>query len=146
MEIKDFKNLFEYNCKNLNLEKFKTTFFSESNDSLVFLILIKSKYSNKYYLRIKTQIKPLENGFKKEEFIKHDISNILISIDSECFEIFDLENQMTDVERIQKMEVFFTNNVTNWIKIFSNKISIIEKFTEDNLFLLPYTKSKLGMK
>lgn len=146
METKDFKKLFEHNCENLNLEKFKTAFFTESNDSVVFLILRKSSYSKKYYFRVKTHIKPLENSFDKNEFIKHDISNILLSLDSEYLEIFDLENQLTDLERRQKMKEFFINNVANWIKILLSKNAIIEKFTEDNLFLLPYTKSKLGMK
>ena len=146
MESKDFRELIERNSKKLQLEKYKTTYYTESADSIVFLILVKSNYSKNYYLRLKTEIKPLEKDFKKEDFIKHDISDILVSLDSESPEIFDLENHLTDFERGEKMNEFFTNNVEQWIKAMLSKESIIEKSNKKDLVLLPYTKSKLGLK
>lgn len=145
MEVKFFKNLIVENCKNLKLEKFKTSFYYESNDSIIFIILRKSGYSTKYYLRIKTEIKPFENNFDKAEFIKHDICDILLSLDSENPEIFDLENNVSDNERTEKINLFFKNNVTKWIKILEDKEKIKSEFTKNNFFLLPYTKQKLGL-
>ncbi|PKD20001.1 hypothetical protein APR41_15110 [Salegentibacter salinarum] len=146
MESKDFRELIERNSKKLQLEKYKTTYYTESADSIVFLVLIKSNYSKNYYLRLKTEIKPLEKDFNKEDFIKHDISDILVSLDSESPEIFDLENHLTDFERGEKMNKFFANNVEQWIKAMLSKESIIEKSNKEDLVLLPYTKSKLGLK
>ena len=146
MESKEFRELIERNSKKLQLEKYKTTYYTESADSIVFLILVKSNYSKNYYLRLKTEIKPLEKDFDKKDFIKHDISDILVSLDSESPEIFDLENHLTDFERGEKMNKFFANNVEHWIKAMLSKESIIEKTKKENMVLLPYTKSKLGQK
>ena len=139
MESKDFRELIERNSKKLQLEKFKTTYYIESADSIVFLILVKSNYSKKYYLRLKTEIKPLEKDFDKEDFIKHDIADILVSLDSESPEIFDLENNLTDFERSEKMNQFFADYVEQWIKAMLSKESIIDKYNKEDLFLLPYT-------
>ena len=54
----------------LKLGKFKTAYFTESEDSLVFLILRKSGYSKKYYLRVKVELKPTEENFKEEKIAK----------------------------------------------------------------------------
>ena len=145
MDTKIFKKAFAENCKALNLEKFKTSFFIESNDSIVFLILRKSGYSTTYYLRVKTDLKPLEEDFDREKYIKHDICDIFLSIDTELLELFDLENELSNELRLEKMQVFFKNNVANWIEILLSKQKIIEVFTKENYFLLPYTKSKLGI-
>lgn len=145
MESKDFKELIEENSQKLQLEKYKTAYYTENVDSIVFLILIRSRYSTKYYLRLKTEIKPLVKCFDKKEFIKHDISDILVSLDSESPEIFDLENHLTDSERSEKMKEFFVNIVEKWIKALLSKKSILDKYNEGNLFLLPNTKSKLGL-
>ena len=146
METKKFKALIERNSGKINLEKCYTAFCSESKDSIVFLILRKSGYSNKYYLRLKAAIKPLENGFEKKEYIKHDVGEIILSIDSESPELFDLGYEMADSERAVKLDEFFANRVQQWIKVLLSKDSIIDKFTQDDLFLLPYTKQKLGLK
>ncbi|APS40158.1 MULTISPECIES: hypothetical protein [unclassified Salegentibacter] len=146
MQSKEFKKLVESNSQKLNLEKYKTAFYAESEDSIVFLILRRSGYSSKYYLRLKTEIKPFKNDLDKEEFVKHDIADILLSLDSESPEIFDLENSLTDSERSEKMENFFTTTVKEWINNMLSKKSISDKHNYENLFLLPYTKSKLGFK
>jgi len=145
METKKFKEIFEENCRKLNLEKFKTSFFIESEDSIIFLILRKSGFSKKYYLRVKVALKPIESNFEKAEFIKHDISEIFLSLETESPEIFDLENQLLDSERLIKMQSFFLKNVENWIKILSSKSLIIENFNKEKLSLLPYTKNKIGV-
>lgn len=145
MEVKIFKKLFDENCKKLGFEKFKTTYFKENDDSIIFLILRKSGYSTKYYLRVKVNLKPLEENFNKSEFIKHDISDILLSLDSELPEIFDLESNISDDERILKINIFFDNNVKSWIKILKNKDSIKSEFLQKNHYLLPYTKEKLNI-
>ena len=116
MELKIFRELIDRNFQKLQLEKYKTSYYRESADSIVFLILVKLNYSKKYYLRLKAEIKPLEKDFDKEDFIKHDISDVLMSLDSESPEIFDLENNLTDSERREKMNQFFADNVEQWIK------------------------------
>ena len=146
MESKEFKKLIDDYSEQLNLEKYNTAYFKESEDSIVFLILRKSGYSTKYYLRLKTQIKPFGVEFDKKEFIKHDVSDVILSLDSEAPELFDLERHFLDNERSKKLKQFFDKNVKNWIDIMLSKKSIINKFNQENMFLLPYTKSKLGLK
>lgn len=145
MDSKIFKNKIEKNLKNLSFEKFKTSFFKESNDSIIFIILRKSGYSNKYYFRVKVNLKPLNSDFDKTEFIKHDIAEIMLSLDSENLEIFDLDNNMSDDKRNHEIENFFQINLKSWFRILFHKDKIIEQFENNNLFLLPYTKAKLGL-
>lgn len=129
----------------LNFEKLKTAFFRESDDTLVFLIPRKSGYSNSYYLRLKVSLKPAEKNFDKIEFIKHDVGDIMMSIDVDNKELFDLENDLTDVERTAKLEVFFKTNVDLWVNNMLSKRKIVELHQKENFFLLPYAKSKLGL-
>ncbi|WP_228237629.1 hypothetical protein [Allomuricauda sp. M10] len=143
MEVKCFKNLVNENCIKLNLEKFKTSYFKDSKDSITFLILRKSGYSTKYYLRVKTVLKPLENSFDKSEFIKHDISDILLSLDSENPEIFDLENNISDNIRTEKINAFFQNNVNRWLKILENKETVKSEFTKNGFFYYPIRNKNL---
>ena len=145
MEPKGFKELIKRNLQNLQLTKYKSAYYAESEESIVFLILRRSGYSNKYYLRLKTEIKPLENSFDKEDFIKHDVSDILLSLDSKSPEIFDLENDLTDSERGKKMQDFFDHTVKKYIKTMLSKKSIHDKQKQENLVLLPSTKTKLGL-
>lgn len=145
MENKIFKKLIETNAKKLHFEKLKTAFLRESDDALVFLIPRKSGYSNLYYLRLKVVLKPAEKNFDKIEFIKHDVGDITMSIDVDNKELFDLENDLTDVERTEKMEVFFKTSVDLWVNNMLSKRKIVELYEKESFFLLRYTKSKLGL-
>ncbi len=145
MENKHFKKLIEENAKKIGFQKLKTSFFKESDDTLVFLIPRKSGYSNSYYLRLKVEIKPIEYNFDFSEYIRHDVGDIIMSIDTDMRELFDLENDLADSERIEKMEEFFKGKVDSLVKIMLSKEKIIESRQNDNLFILPNTKTKLGL-
>lgn len=145
MENKVFKQLIEANSKKLKFAKFKTSFFRESEDAQVFLIPRKSGYSNYYYLRLKVVLKPIEQDFDKNEFIKHDVADILLSLDSDNRELFDLENELSDPERTRKMEDFFSNAVDLWVNRMLSKKDIIDLHHNGNFFVLPYTMEKLGL-
>ena len=145
MENKIFKQLIETNARKLNFEKLKTAFVRESDDALVFLIPRKSGYSNLYYLRLKVALKPAEKNFDKFEFIKHDVGDIMMSIDLDNKELFDLENDLTDVERTERVEIFFKSNVDLWVNNMLSKKRIVELHQKENFFLLPYAQSKLGL-
>ena len=145
MENRLFKHLIEENVKKLGFEKLKTSFFKESEDALVFLIPRKSGYSNTYYLRMKVELKPIKADFDRYEFIKHDVANITMSVDGDNRELFDLENGITDLERTRLLEEFFKTKVAFWVNKMLNKESIIELYQKENFFLLPNTRSKLGI-
>ena len=143
MEIKNFRNEFDINCKKLNFKKFKSSYFLESSDTIIFILLIKSGYSKNYYFRIKTQIKPFEKNLNPTEFIQHDASDIMMSIESESPEIFDFENGLSGELRLEKLKYFFENNVANWVSILLNRQKIIEVFKNKKIFLLPNALEKL---
>jgi len=145
MENKHFKKLIEENIKKIGFQKLKTAFFKESDDTLVFLVPRKSGYSNLYYLRLKVELKPIEYNFVFSEYIRHDVADILMSIDTDMRELFDLENDLVDSERIEKMEEFFKGKVDTLVSIMLSKEKIINLSQNDDLFILPNTKTKLGL-
>jgi hypothetical protein len=140
-----FKQKIKEEAEKIGYKKFKNSFFKEGEDSMIFMIPRKSGYSNKYYLRIKTQLKPLGPDFVKDKYIKHDVSDILLSLDCEDPETFDLDNNMEDSVRLEKLEFFFLNNVSGWTRILFEKNRIIEKYHEKELFLTPFIKNKIGL-
>ena len=88
----------------------------------------------------------LVEALLKADTLKPDIVYNLVKVDSVLVERFDLENLLTDSVRGEKISKLFTNYVEQWIITMLSKESIMNKSNKGNLFLLPYTKSKLGLK
>src|SRR5690606_13432973 len=123
----------------------KTGFVLEGDDSAVFLILRRSAWSRYYYLRLKVELKPFEADFDKLAYTKHDLGDVMMSLDSEHSELFDLENELSDPERTKRLDSFFDTIVKQWISDMLVKRRIIELHQSGRLSLLPFVKSKLGI-
>jgi len=145
MDTTTFKQKIKIEAENIGFKKFKNSFTVETKDSLIFLIPRKSGYSNKYYLRVKVELKPYNEEFNQDKYIRHDAGDVMLSLDSEHPKIFDLTNDISDLERSNSLEIFFRENVKSWINILSEKERIINYYRSGKLFLLPYTKNKIGI-
>ncbi len=144
MENKIFKSIVDENIKKIGFEKKLGAWLKETQETIIALILRKSGYSNYYYLRIKVNIKPFNEEIDKE-WIKHDIADILFSFDSDHKILFNLENNLNDQDRQQKLISTIQNVLKEICLNLSSKDRIIELAKKKEVFLLPYTKEKLGI-
>ncbi|MCB0380681.1 MAG: hypothetical protein KDD24_05440, partial [Flavobacteriales bacterium] len=81
-----------------------------------------------------------------KEWIKHDVAHIMQGPSAEFTDIFDLENQMTDLERTQKMEKLFSTYINPLTNKILTRTGIIELNITEDFFLLPAVKTELGIK
>ena len=80
-----------------------------------------------------------------KEWTKHDISHVLISERPEDRVLLNLEIDMDDSVRIQKLETLFRDyTVTITEKALTRK-GLTELYAKDKIFLLPAIKQELGL-
>lgn len=147
MDSKTFRNIIDKNSQEIGFLSKWNAWIKESDETTIALILRKSGYSNSYYLRIKINLADSEN-IKPEidkNWIKHDVAEILLSFDSNHLDLFDLENNLSDDTRENDLNEIFRTELKQLIKKLSSKSGIIEWAKKEDMFLLPYTKSKLGL-
>ena len=148
MDTKEFKKTFNSIALNNGFENDFGAWFKESDDVILALILRKSSYSKLYHLRIKLNFK---NAFgqtfqREKEWVKHDIAHILSGPSIEFTDLFDLENQLTDLERTHKLEKLFLTVIIPLINKLLTRNGIIDLNKTGQLFLLPAIKEELGIK
>ena len=147
MDSKDFKKSFNYFAVYNGFAMEFGAWFKESEECVMALILRKSNYSRFYYLRIKVNLKQA-NGrtFKKEkDWIKHDVADILHGPSNDFQDLFDLENNLKDTLRLEKMEKLFLDQINPLTNKILTREGIIELHKTENLFLLPAVKEELGL-
>ncbi len=147
MDSKTFRNIIDKNSQEIGFLSKWNAWIKESDETTIALILRKSGYSNSYYLRIKINLSDSEN-IKPEidkNWIKHDVAEILLSFDSNHLDLFDLENNIRDETREIKLQEIFLTELKQLTERLSSKSGIIDWVKKEKVFLLPYTKSKLGL-
>jgi hypothetical protein len=147
MDRKIFRNIIDKYSQEIGFQRKWNAWIKETNETTIALILRKSGYSNSYYLRIKINLSDSENIKPEIEknWIKHDIAEILLSFDSNHLDLFDLENNLSDDSRENDLQEIFHSELKQLIERLSTKKGIIEWSKMENMFLLPYTKRKLGL-
>ena len=148
MDTKGFKKTFNRLALDNGFESDFGAWFKESDEVILALILRKSSYSKLYYLRINLNLKSaFGKTFQREkEWIKHDVAHIMQGPSAEFTGIFDLENQLTDLERTQKMEKLFSTYINQLTNKILTRTGIIELNKTEDFFLLPAVKTELGIK
>jgi len=147
METVDFKKKFNEIAVANGFQSVFGAWFKESDESVVALILRKSDFSRLYYLRIKVNLK---NAFgqkfeKNKEWVKHDIAHVMTGPGQEYAAALDLENKIGEIERIDKLEQLFANEINKLTDKVLTRTGIIDLHNNDNLFLLPAIKKELGL-
>lgn len=148
MDTKEFKKAFnDFALKNGFATEFGA-WFKESEECVLALILRKSSYSKLYYLRIKVSFKQAYGRtFKKEkDWVKHDVADIMQGPSNDFQDLFDLENNLTDRQRLEKMAKLFLNHINPLTNKILTREGIIALHNTEDLFLLPAVKEELGLK
>jgi len=137
MDAREFKLMFDSVSKNFGFAKNFGGWFKESSECIVVLDLQKSNYSNSYYLNIKVYIQ----GFfgvtyvMNKFLVKNDVGIVSTRSPKEYRDIFDLENQLENINREEKLHKLFIE----FLMPFTNKALVrsgIKKLAEDDEILL----------
>jgi len=109
MDSKNFRKIIDTYLQEIGFLRKWNAWIKETEETTIALILRKSGYSNSYYLRIKINLTDSENikPVIDKGWIKHDVADILLSFDSNHQDLFDLDNDIIDDKRKNKLEKIF---------------------------------------
>ena len=111
MDNKKFKQLFNDVARLYDFEQAYGAWFLESPECIVVLELQKSYFGNYYELNIKSFVQGAfgNHYVKSKDLAKKYMGNCLGRQPSEYNDIFDLEEDMEDECRKERLEYFFKN-------------------------------------
>ncbi len=148
MEIKELKNIVDSNATKNGFEKLFGAWFKESSETIIALILVKSNYSQTYYLRIKVNLKKAfgQTYTKDKDWVKHDIAHVLLQPDKKYNNYFDLTNTIKDLDRKEKIEELFFESIVPMTNLALTRQGLIELNKQGKLILFNTVKNELGIK
>ena len=146
MENKDFKKYFCELGVKYGFELAYDCLFMESDKILVGVYLQKSSYSNLYYLNIKIFV---QNTFgkkymKSRDILNREVGNFSGGPSSEEYgHIFDLDNQIPDLDRKHELELFFINYLVPYCNKAMNVAGLKELIAQKELLLMQAVEKEL---
>jgi len=148
MENKNFKKLFSNIARASGFEEAFSGWFKESNECIVSLGLQKSNYGNYYYLNIKIYVNGVfdRNYMKSKELVNKEIGNIFRRQPKEYEIVLNLETQMEDDERKQRLESLFSKFLVPFTNKALTRLGIKELAQNNEIALLPAVKKELNEK
>lgn len=145
MDNKEFKKSF---CTMAKQYGFKTAFgccYKESSECLFVMELQKSNYSNLFYLNLKTYV---QGVFGKEylvhkDYLKKYMGNIFNRLTLQYSSIFDLESEMSDENRLEKLDICFYEFIIPYSEKNLSVSGIRELSKSNELKLISTVKDEL---
>ncbi|PTR01657.1 uncharacterized protein DUF4304 [Mucilaginibacter yixingensis] len=143
MKKEDFKKSFNIVAKSFGFEKEFGGWFKESTECIIVLDLQKSNYNNLYYLNIKIYIQKMfgNNYAKSKDLVKKNIGDVFFRERGNS-EVFNLDNSMTDTERLDQLNIFFYS-INPLLNAALTKSGIKKLADEKSLTLLPAVENEL---
>jgi hypothetical protein len=147
MDTKNFKKVFNDIALDNGFQNNFGAWFKESDETVIALILRKSNFSRLYYLRIKVNLKHAygQRFNKDKEWVKHDVADLMLGIGKEYDDLFDLEKEIKEEERVERLGELFSNVINQMTDKALTRNGIIELYKRNDLFLLPAVKKELGL-
>lgn len=145
MDKKEFKRQFGQIAISHGFDYLYSAWNKKSDKCMIILDLQKSNYSELYYLNIKVYIKGLFNEPYElsKSLIKHGVGDIFIRQPDEYSVAFDLESELSDVERIVLLEALFVDFLIPFSRECMTIIGIKNLLEKESIFLLPAVKNEL---
>lgn len=147
MKDKELKKKF---CEIGKIYGFNTAYggcYKSSLECLTILELQKSNYGNYYYLNSRTYIQNIlgqEFIPNKEIMRKTSIADVMYLIKDDS--ILDLDVQMEDNDRIEKMRILFETIIIPFTNSCLSKEGIVKLYhNENNIVIPPAVKKELGL-
>ena len=146
MDNKELKKIF---CEMGKTYGFSTAYggcYKSSLECLTVIALQKSNYGNYYYLNSRTYIQDLfdRKYVVNKEIMKTSIASVMYLIKDDS--IFDLDKQMEDNDRIEKMKYLFETVIVPFTNSCLSKKNIVKLYNEiKGIKIFPAVKKELGI-
>ena len=146
MENKTFKLEIGSLLKKTGLEKGNGFWFKKEIDLIIVVHLQKSDYSNYFYFIVKVYIQCLfGDSYKIDKSLVNNLGTIRIDPFIQNRELFDLDNNMNDEERMEKISKLIAEKIVPLIDRLSSIEGIKKMITDEGLYATEAVKTKLGI-
>ena len=145
MNLKVLKRTFAEITKSIGLETKFGGFVKETEEVIVVLSFQKSCYSSLVYLTIKLFIQGVfgKNYQLSREMVVNDVGDVFRRAPKDYDEIFNLNTDLSDNERIEYLKKFIDEFLSGFIQQTSTVKGIMLLAEQGELFLFPAVKSEL---
>lgn len=137
MDKTKFKAIFAENAKKFSFDTAYGAYFKEVGEVLVMMYLMKSNYSNFYYLDIKVFIQGTfgKTYFKSKELAQKGVGQIFTRPPEKYSKYFDLDLELNDSERKSGLESMFNDFLVPFIESVKSKDKILNSFEKQQIHL-----------
>jgi len=144
MDNKTFKHIFGMIAKKNGFESAFGGWFKQSEECIFTIQLVRSNFGNYYMVDIKVNVQgTFGNRYVKSKSLLRDIGDVFRREPKEFEAALNLEQQMEDEERKQKLESLFKD----FLIPFSEKVLTIHGIKDlakkGEIYLLPAVKEEL---
>ncbi|MBQ2552070.1 MAG: DUF4304 domain-containing protein [Treponema sp.] len=145
MNLKVLKRTFAEITKSIGLETKFGGFVKETEEVIIVLSFQKSNYSSQVYLNIKLYIQGVfgKNYLLSREMVVNDVGDVFRRAPKDYDEIFNLNTDLSDNERIEYLKKFIDEFLSGFIQQTSTVKGIMLLAEQGELFLFPAVKSEL---
>lgn len=144
MENKEFKKLLNEIAVKSGFEPAFGGWLKESKDCIIIFALQKSNFGNFYYLNIKVYVNGVFGiSYVKNKNLLKDVGNIFSRQPAEYDTVFNLEDQLSDSERKNKLQEFFVNFLIPFCDKALTRKGIQELGDSGQIYVLPAVKEEL---
>ena len=145
MNLKVLKRTFAEITKSIGLETKFGGFVKETEEVIIVLSFQKSNYSSQVYLNIKLYIQGVfgKNYQLSREMVVNDVGDVFRRAPKDYDEIFNLNTDLPDNERIEYLKKFIDEFLSGFIQQTSTVKGIMLLAEQGELFLFPAVKSEL---
>lgn len=145
MNNKEFKKIFSEFAKANNFKHLFGGWIKESPECIIVLFLQKSNFADYFELNIKIFIKGIFGNtyLINKDLVKNQVGDIFLRPPNNYKEVFDFNNLIYDVDRIEKLKNLFVEFLNPFIEKAEFRKGLNELEEQKKIFLLPAIKNEL---
>jgi hypothetical protein len=146
METKDFRKLFKDLAKKNGFESAFNGWFKQSEECIFTMELIRSNFGRYYMIDLKIHVQgTFGNHYNiKDKSLLRNVGNFCSRTPKQFDAALDLEQEMEDAERTQRLESLFQDFVAPFSEKALTIHGINELIEKEELYLLPAVKEELA--
>jgi len=137
MTKNQFKIIFDEVAQKFSFERAYGAYFKEFNEVMIMIYLMKSNYSNFYYLDIKVFIQGAfdKTYSKSKELVKKEVGQIFTRPPETYSKYFDLDQNLSDSEIEKGLNSMFVDFLLPFMESIKTKKQILNSFKNKQIQL-----------
>jgi hypothetical protein len=147
MDPKTFKAIFNEVVKAHGFDKAHGGWFKDSGECMAVLDLQRSNYGVYFELNIKIYIQGMFGAsyFRDKQLVKKDIGHVFTRQPNRYKDLFDLENEMEEALRQERLGVFFDEFLVPFTDLALTKQGLVQLADEKRILLMPAVEKGLAV-